>query len=352
MKKQIAVLAILFISSSLFAQQEVTFTFIETKNVLGANPTINIYINGEHSVSLDSGDTTVYRTTLDPLAPVTLQARFNLLKKEITFYPDSTLNCNLEVGFSGTMLNLDLISGGSVNPSTTMFSRLNINRDNASVTYTEIRENESDTIRQNWLRVGGKIKYESVVGNISFLTYKGEDYKMKGIGGNLMISEEYLNFKVPDYLPGLRKWHSSVYGASLSIMFMVSEITSSNFEDPFSSSSLGYVISPDLGYTFGIGKFKSPTKWRGIAFEFKYSPSLILTLPLEEGATTDYNFNFLGFGFDMNTNSFTSNASKLAPKAQSKFTLFVLPPIKDIPLTVSVGYGLTFYRQRSAKRFF
>jgi len=64
------------------------------------------------------------------------------------------------------------------------------------------------------------------------------------------------------------------------------------------------------------------------------------------GRVSQLNFNYMGFGFGANINSFTSNASSLAPKAQTKIAVLVFPPIKDMPLSISVGIGITTYRQR------
>jgi hypothetical protein len=55
----------------------------------------------------------------------------------------------------------------------------------------------------------------------------------------------------------------------------------------------------------------------------------------------------MAFGLDVNFNSYSSNAARLAPKAQSKLSFFVLPPIKDMPLFITVGYGVTFYIRRN-----
>jgi hypothetical protein len=115
--------------------------------------------------------------------------------------------------------------------------------------------------------------------------------------------------------------------------------------DPVSSSfSVNMLLSFNGGYTFGLGKFRQETKWKGVAFDLTYRPSIIMSISTA-GTTTnvDFNTNFTGFGFDLNFNNFTANAARLAPKAQSKFTFFMLPPVGDLPLYVSVGYGVTFY---------
>jgi hypothetical protein len=118
---------------------------------------------------------------------------------------------------------------------------------------------------------------------------------------------------------------------------------------PITSSSFTYnlMISPDIGYTIGLGKFKNETKWKGVAFELTYRPSIILSTSItDDKEEKNGSLNMTGFSFDINFNNYTSNASKLAPRAQSKFTFFLLPPVKDMPLFITVGYGLTFYIKR------
>jgi hypothetical protein len=173
---------------------------------------------------------------------------------------------------------------------------------------------------------------------------------MTGFGGQFALSQTYLNFKIPEFKPGIRTWSSFVYGFSETFQIYGSKSTIEIVGmKPMSSTSLtsDIMLAPNLGYTLGLGKFKNETKWKGVALELTYRPSLdYTTVVTENGSDHNISFNYMGFGFGLNFNNYTSNASRLAPKAQSKFTFFMLPPLKDMPLIITVGYGLTFYIKR------
>jgi hypothetical protein len=180
--------------------------------------------------------------------------------------------------------------------------------------------------------------------------------KMTGFGGQYDLTMSYLNFKIPENKPGIRSWNSLVYGFSETFQINgdKSKMETEGM-DPFTSSSFSLVamISPNIGYTLGLGKFKNETKWKGVAFELTYRPSLRYTetgtsnsLNNEVDQSNSFSLNYMGFSFGINFNSYTSNAARLVPKAQSKFTFFMLPPLKNTPLFITVGYGLTFYIRR------
>lgn len=345
MKRYLAVLVFLLYVPFLLAQEEVTFKFTRGVYKSGRNTPITLSINGVESVALEDGDTVFYKTVLNTSEPVVVLAKYPLLRKEITFTLDTLNNCHIEASLFPNGISLLLRSGGEINLGTGMFSKTEVNRDNLSVNYTYERDNKTDTIRQNWLKVGGKISYKTTQGNMMFLSMTGDDYSLKGYGGGVSVSNANLNFKVPEYEPGIKTWYSSIIGATVSIDFAM---TTMNFTgmDPMRTGALNESVSLDAGYTIGFGKFKSATKWKGIAFEFTYKPSLIYNFPFVDGAKGQLSFNYMGFGLGANFNSFSSNASLLAPKAQTKIAVMVLPPIKDIPLSVSVGIGITDYWRR------
>lgn len=350
MKKTI--ISFLFISFCLtsLAQDEVTFSFSYKMKRNYARTIVTLYINGTEAMKLPNGASLVYKSTLDVSQPVTVLAKIGLNSQEITFMLSPGNKCSLETGFLGGMLYLDLLSGGKLAPGTGSRSRLSANKKDLSISYTSETVNATDTIRLQWLEKGGRIKSTSYVGGATFLSMSESGLKMTGIGGQFVMSYRLLNFKIPEYKPGIRKWSSLVLGFSETYQLYGS---TSKIEiegmDPITSSSFtgSIMISPDLGFTLGLGKFKTQTKWKGVAFELTYRPSVIMSETIvEETESYDANINWTGFSFDVNFNSFTSTAAKLAPRAQSKFSFFLLPPVKKMPLFITVGYGLQFYTRR------
>jgi hypothetical protein len=357
MKRAIALFALIFFCTTLIAQEEVTFNFSYKEKRSYAKTTVIMYVNGTEAVRLKNGSSFIYKATLDVNQPVTVMAKYRkIIKQEITFRLSPGNKCSLEASIYGGTLDLNLLSGGSVAPGTGSKSSLLVNKKDLSVSYMLEKTLASDTIRLQWLEKGGKIKGMSYIGGATFTMMKESGMKMTGYGGQFALTQTYLNFKIPENKPGIRTWGSFVYGFS-EVFQIYGDKTTIEMEgmDPTTSSSFSFneLISPDIGYTLGLGKFKNATKWKGVAFELTYRPSLnygtsISTNPVTGEAVVVHStsFNYMGFSFDINFNSYTSNASRLAPKAQSKFTFFLLPPIKKVPLFISVGYGLTFYIKR------
>lgn len=348
MKKIIFSFQFILFCITLFAQEEVTFNFSRalTDEV---KLKIKLFVNGVEAAQLKDGGSSVYKVALDVSKPVTVQARYGAIKQELTFKISQGNVCNLETNFvfSEKKINvyLQLLSGGVPEPGTGLIAGFKPNRSNLSLAYTSVRDLPSDTIRLRWLERGGRIIGNSYVGSLTLIRLNTTDLKMTGTGGQFTVTSTSLNFKVPEYKPGIRTWNSGVFGTSFGAQFFGNKITVSGLASPITSFSANYVISVNAGYTLGVGKFKSETNWKGVAFELSYKPSLIINLPVEEDAKTSLSLNMGGFGLDFNFNNFTSNAVRLAPKAQSKFTVFIFPPVKNGPLIINFGYGLTYYKK-------
>ena len=238
----------------------------------------------------------------------------------------------------------DMVSGAGkslVNPG-----KANLNKRTLALSYQYVTTNDSDSIRMFWAQNGGKITGNSVAGAGTFTSMKTDEMKMTGYGGNLIFTSNNYNLTVPEFKPGITTWNSFVYGGSTTI-----SITNANtiVEAPplepmeFSSSSMVIIMSGNGGYTLGLGKFKSEKVWKGAALELTYRPSVVMTVA---NSDVQFDLNYTGFGFDVNFTSFTSAARRLAPKANSKFTFFMLPPINDMPLVITAGYGVVWYNKR------
>jgi hypothetical protein len=329
---------------ALHAQEEILFNITRKSAFSGTAVSVTVFVNGVEAVKLRNGESLIYKALIDKSKPVTVLVRSNVSKREISFSLGDVNSCSLETGFTMSGLFLTLTEGGSITQGTGGFTETNVDKKDLSISYTVVQTHASDTIRQQWINKGGKIEGTTFVAGAMFTRMKTPEMSMTGTGGFFTGTVTYLNLRIPEYGPGIKTWKSSVIGYSIGDQFFGSKtIVDAGFGEPMelSNFSMTMLLSINAGYTIGVGKFKNETKWKGIAFELAYKPSILYS-PIE----SDFSLNLTGFGFDINFNSFTSNAAKLAPKAQSKFTFFILPPIKDMPFVVSVGYGLTWYKLR------
>lgn len=345
MKKTIASSLFIFFCMTMFAQEEVTFNF-SRKLTSGLNLPIKLLVNGVETCKLKEGESFIYKVSLDVKKPVTVLAKYGGLKQEITLTLSPEKICNFETNFSGSYIYLELVSGGKPLAGSGMVAGIKPNKSDLSILYTSTRVLPSDTIRLLWLERGGRIQSESYSGSVMLINQKATDFKMTGTGGQFTMTVTNLKFKVPEYKPGIRTWSSGVLGGSLGLQAYGTKITVTGLSNPMTSFILNTVYSLNVGYTIGFGKFKSETKWKGVAFELTYRPSFSWGFS-SESDKMNTSFNLGGAGFDINFSNFTSNAARLAPRAQSKLTIFVLPPVKGGPLLINAGYGLTFYTKPS-----
>jgi hypothetical protein len=341
MKRFIASFLFILFTIAILAQEEVTFNF-SRKLTGGINFTIKLYVNGLEACKLKEGESFIYKIRLDVNKPVTVLAKYGGLKQEIGFNLSPEKVCNFETNFSGSSVYLELVSGGKPLPGSGMVAGIKPDISALSILYTSTRVLPSDTIRLLWIERGGRILSESYVASLMLINLNTTDMVMTGTGGQFSYTITKLNFKVPEFKPGIHTWNSGVIGGTMGLQAYNTKITVTGLNKPMTSFIFNSLYSLNLGYTIGFGKFKGETKWKGVAFELTYRPSFMWGFSSESEKVTT-SFNLGGAGLDINFNNYTSNAAKLAPRAQSKFTFFLLPPVKNGPLLINVGYGLTFY---------
>jgi hypothetical protein len=234
-----------------------------------------------------------------------------------------------------------------------------------SIALNAEKTHSSDAIRQEWLRKGGKVSYTSISGNATYFNAKVKNYgNINGYGGGYSLFFNNFNLKIPEYKPGITNWNSFNWGFGYDLVLYGMNW---GFDEEFyrmdmSSFMVNLMFTGNIGWTLGVGKFKSQEQWKGVAFVFKYKPALNMAMgastiritsddPLfpDTETTTNidptFNLNLGGFGFDIQFSNFYATMQKLAPKPTLKLSAFVLPPIGDSPLFISVGLGILIYKK-------
>ena len=221
--------------------------------------------------------------------------------------------------------------------------------------------NQSNAVRDEWLKRGGKISYVSVMATgIYFSMDVAGQGKMNGYGGGYSIFLNRLNLKIPEYTTGRSTWNTFNWGIGYDLV--VYGLNYSTKIPPVSSmdinmTMLNIMFTGNFGWTWGIGHFVDEGNWKGIALTAKYRPSYTVSavtttmkmkpsnplIPETSSSDASGQFNAGGFGFDVDFTSFSATMKKLAPKPRSKFSFFFLPPVGDNPLFISLSYGLVFY---------
>ena len=220
--------------------------------------------------------------------------------------------------------------------------------------------NQSQAVRDEWLKRGGKVSYVSVMlTGVYYSMDMGSLGKMNGYGGGYSFYVNTLNLKIPEYKAGQSNWNSLNWGFGFDFVgygfSTSSNVGTSTMDTKF--TIMDFMFAGNLGWTLGLGKFIDEGNWKGVALTLKYRPSFNLTMTgtstklkpsnplIKDGSASDVSgkFNAGGFGFDIDFSSYSATMDKLVPKPKSKISFFFLPPIGGKPLFLTFSYGLVIF---------
>ncbi len=371
---KLLIVLVLLACQVLHAQENVTIKFIRPSKFQGSAVKIRILINGNEYL-IKNGTEISVNIPHDYVKPLAIEAKAGGASQTYRLRAIPEEKYVFETGFEFKGIYLKLLEGkelavgeviqkvDSAKAGGEWETKLKVDRDGKAAGFTIQRIDESEAIRQEWLARGGRIKNESVSFTGTYFGMKLKDFntRVDGYGGGLSTAQNWINLKIPEYKTGISTWNSFSYGWSLDMLIYRYKLDV-NIEGGSMNMSvltLSYPIAANLGWTFGIGKFLDPGNWKGVALTLKYRPSLTLNLvstsstmefsaPLNT-TQTDYNsdtnasFNLGGVGVDFEFSNFTATMNKLAPMPKTKFSFFVLPPVGDTPLFISIGVGISWY---------
>lgn len=357
MKKIVSAALAAIISAVAFSQQPFSVKIQREGSLAGAGSPVSVLYNGYEKGKLKGSSELTISEPLPADSIIELKFRLPMHRPTKFFlYPNSSLNylVSAKVSFGGINLKdlSDYQAGGTAGRAeqqNVLPKGMSVNKKNLAISYVNEKTLKSDDIRKQWARQGG----DMVGRSLSYLlTFAGMSVKTAGTttktviaGGGWTYTQNHYKITIPEYKPGIATWNSLVYGMGASVNLHMSSVTidpnPANLEMPIVGGSFVMMINGNFGYTFGLGKFKTETNYKGLALELTYKPSIIASA-YEGGSSTQLNFK--GIGIDITRNSFSAYANRIAPKAKSKFSFLLLPPIKDTPFMVSFGYGLVWYR--------
>lgn len=214
---------------------------------------------------------------------------------------------------------------------------------------------ESDRIRRDWAGAGGTIPaFEADLGML--LMYKdlsqqaGAGAYMNGVGLSGGFRVTMLNLEPPKYDTRDTSWFAWKLGVGMDLgstkVTMFDPNLPAGYQQTNASMS-NFNLVFLLGGMKAFGSFDSPTDWSGFAVGFDWAPSWQQTTTTVNVAgaqpQTSSSFNAMGFDITFESGSMQSMAAKMGKKARMKATLFVLPPVGELPWLVSANLGATWY---------
>lgn len=338
-------LLLLFVTAS--AQESITLEFNRPAKFQGSVAKIRVIIQ-ENEYILKNGSSISINVTTNYSTSLKIDCKAGLgMQSSFSFIPQPNQKYEFEVGFKSMGLYIDLLSGEK-----SQADSLNMAQS----------PNQSESIRDEWLKKGGKVNYMSVMLTGTYFRmdlaksgFSGSTSAMTGYGGGYSVSSNFIDLKMPEYTTGKSRWNSLNWGFGFDFIvygFKLPTLEMPGLTIDMKAMVMNMRIVGNVGWTIAQGKFTDEANWKGVALTLKYRPSYDFTytsVTMDDGneKTTTSNgskqLNMGGFGFDLDFTSFSANMDKLAPKPKSKISFFLLPPVGKNPLFISLSYGITFY---------
>jgi hypothetical protein len=373
--KKIA-LAIIFAAITMIAlsQNNLSISLTRPSKFQGVFTKIIVKINNKEVV-LSNGESKTITISVADLRAITIYANAMGSRAELNFNPIDNENYAFETSFDLKGIYIKKLSGEE-SPSglvSTGENKADWNTNlkkaegGTALAFTAEKTNSSDDIREEWLKKGGKVRYLSrTLNGMYFSTEIEGQGKMVGYGAGASSFYNFFNLKLPEYKPGKANWNSFNWGIGVDMLMysMKYGYDEALFRVNMNTLMLNLMVTAELGWTLGIGKYRSQDQWKGVALILKYRPSynivmgsstveIISSTPYLPNSTTTANIdptgnlNLGGFGFDIQFSNIYTTMEKLAPRPSMKVTAFILPPIGDNPLFISVGVGFLIYKRRN-----
>ncbi len=259
----------------------------------------------------------------------------NFLGSKITFNGESlTILNNID------KKNYTMKKVGPLTITAESTQNISIGAKGNEINYSSYQSNETDKKRDEWSKNGGIIKSSSVVAGMNFTSFQKDGMSYNGTGASVSAQLNQFKLNIPEFTEGQSKWNTFVLGFGASLGYTSNKIEIEGME-PITSKLTTAAFNANLGYTLGIGRFLNKSNWKGAVIDFTYKPSYMMLHPSEGKATNQ--FNFVGFGVDINFSDFNSSLEKIAPKAGKKISFMILPQTDKTPLFISITLGLVWY---------
>jgi len=270
---------LLFITAA--AQETITLKFVRPAKMQGSAMKIRIIIQDAEYILKNGGEISV---NVKPTYTTSLRIDCKaMMGAQTVFYlkPKPGQNYEFEAGVKFSGLYIDLKSGEEAS-TTQKTDSLSMKLSNGKMGTGVISQSQS--IRDEWVLRGGKIKYYSVMlTGIYFSLDLKDQGKMNGYGGGYSAYMNWLNLKMPDFKTGKSNWSTLNYGIGYDLVlysFKFSNTTpgippyTPDYTTDITMTTLNIMITGNIGYTWGLGKFIDEATWKGVALTLKYRPAL------------------------------------------------------------------------------
>jgi hypothetical protein len=173
---------------------------------------------------------------------------------------------------------------------------------------------------------------------------------MNGVGFSAGLKVAILTLEAPSYEKRDTSWTAWKLGIGGDVG--VTSVTISNPNAPkgyqtMSASMASQTLILNIGFMHATGSFDGPHDWSGFAIGLDWAPSSQKTTTTVNIAgakpDTQSSFNPRGFAINFESGSLASMASKMGKKAKMKLSIFILPPVGELPFMMNTTFGAVWY---------
>jgi hypothetical protein len=210
---------------------------------------------------------------------------------------------------------------------------------------------ESDAVRKSWAEKGGSLSGSEVGLGVSFLfktlTMGGSTMTMSGTGFQGSLGLFNLSMTPPDYETRGTKWTAWKMGVGMDVAsFQVTVASTGAYAFSSTSQMTQLTLNGCIGFLTATGSFDSETEWSGFAVGVDWVPSMVKTTTTSSSGVSqsgDATFNATGFALNFESGSMKAMAETMGKEAKFKLRLFLLPPVGDLPMFMSINVGWVWY---------
>ncbi|MFO0660632.1 MAG: hypothetical protein U0165_12490 [Polyangiaceae bacterium] len=197
---------------------------------------------------------------------------------------------------------------------------------------------DAEKRRLAFLERGGNLLGFDTQASFLYLSLTTGGTTVTGFGVGAVAHTTYYYMSVPDP----RKSQSTFvsFRAGTGIEFSGARVSVN--DTTYGGYLLNFPIA--VGGQVGLGSFKGPGEWKGVMLGADYKPSGSFTFIT--GQDSSKGFNYTGFQITadfISLHSLKEDMAKMVREAGIRTSIFVLPPIDDIPFVLYIGAGTVWY---------
>lgn len=191
--------------------------------------------------------------------------------------------------------------------------------------------------RQAFLERGGHLFGYDLQGSFLYLSFDYSGTSVTGFGFGAGGHVSYYYMSAPNPANSESTWLA--LRATTGVEFAGARITAGDTK--LGAYLFNFPVA--LGGQIGLGSYRGTGEWKGVMVGLDYKPSGSVSI-VQGDSSTGFNYAAFQLTADFVTlRSLKEDMSKVIREAGIRTSIFVLPPVGDLPFILYLGAGITWY---------